>query len=192
MLQIIASIVISVGAGQGPALDPSRIVDTWEITNSGYDRETVTFKSNRSFVQTGYVGKKADKQLGTWQIVDNQLDLRYSGKRGVARVTVLLNKAEHLDGLKFSSDTIASRAYWVAEQRLIRAIDRGMDPSLTVSIGHGNGYRLGFYDGKNPHFAIDYWSDSDAVTAKIKKLALADLRKRGLKPVHPVVFDFRN
>lgn len=184
-LASLLAVCLSSGAALAAEIKPDRLVDTWEVTNSGFDRETLTLKANGEFVHAYVDGKTISKKIGRWQLNGTTLKLTLPGQNP-ERVAVLVGSRPHLDGIVLGRDTIATRSYWVAELKLTSQLSGSMDEQI-----RGKGYRIGFADSSYPHFAVDLWPMSEADIERLKNAVVAELRKRGLKPVHPIRYNIR-
>ena len=178
-------------SGASPAqLKPDRIIDCWEISNSGWDSETFTFRKDGSFTHDCRDGTTTKTDAGTWQIKNTDVTLRTKAGKVLATIRFEAGASVHADALVFGNDVMAERSYWVAEQRLAAKIADPAEAISSIEKG-GAGYRIGFWEGKNPRFVVDLWPMSVKDIDRLKKLVVADLRKRGLKPVHPISYDIR-
>lgn len=191
MTQIALLIAFCLGSGSSPVqLKPDRIIDCWEISNSEWDSETFTFSKNGSFTHDCRDGRAIKSATGTWQIQSsNTIRLLKNGKP-LAAIRFEFGSSLDRDALVFDGQTYAERSYWVAEQRLAGKIS---DPSEMIQLTEksGAGYRIGFSEGRDAYFAVDLWPMKKSDIDRLKKLVVADLRARGLKPVNPIRYDIR-
>lgn len=187
----IALLIATCLIGAQPAqVKPDRIADCWEITNSEWDRETFTFTRNGVFTHDCRDSGSVKSDRGTWDLAGTTITLRDKKGAVLQKVRFDAGDSVHTDSLVFSRDSIAERSYWVAEQRLIGRINESSDAVRYQEKG-GAGFRVGFWDGKNPHFYVDLWPMEKSDIERLKKLVVASLQKQGIKPVHQIRYDIR-
>lgn len=167
-------------------LKTGRVVGSWEIPSSGYDCESFSFKADGTYVHRCQDGSKVTADSGKWRVSGKTLLLTEKGV--TAKVGFRAGRIPDEDALDFSRDTVANRAHYVAERRLMSRLSQ--EP-INVSLGGGKAYEINFQDGKTPRFIVYLWPMTLEDINTLKKLVRDKFQALGTKPIHPITYTIK-